>query len=208
MNTNLSILELLEAIQSLRWTRLLLLLVLLVCVATPITGFVLGEFTDILDLSPGAAMDAPIQKGFFWALPAARFVATVTSMTLCLVLMLSAMVTALGGRGGAGSMTASFTWSLVLLMMVTPWERLLGGSIACGMLFNFGELATAYRAAQANANDLMGQIHYYGRFLGYPTLGFLVWVMVMFKSGKADRLSLGQGTSQLANPADTTYLAQ
>ena len=81
---------------------------------------------------------------------------------------------------------SAFFWSLILLAMLIPWQQVLArNTIACGALWNLGEMA-ARRATWGGADaDWNGALLFYTRFLGYPGAALLVWLVVHVKFTRA-----------------------
>jgi hypothetical protein len=119
-----------------------------------------------------------------WGLPGAKFFALVMALLLCVTLLICLMLAVSERLGGVGMLTSSFFWSLVLLAIVTPWQQLLLGNVACGALYNKGELYSWVRSIKPSwggHGDIYSKILFYARFLGYPVLGLLIWLVTQLK---------------------------
>ncbi|MFP4052403.1 MAG: hypothetical protein ACLFV7_00895 [Phycisphaerae bacterium] len=127
-----------------------------------------------------------------WALPGARFFALVSCLLLCLTLLTSMKICMLERLSGIGMMASAFYWSLVLLAMVTPWQQILHGEVACGALYNKGEMyswiARVKPSWGGTVPDVWGQVLFYARFLGYPVLALLIWLVVQLKFARGYRM--------------------
>jgi hypothetical protein len=117
-----------------------------------------------------------------WSLPITKFLAVVSAMLMTVAIMMAVALSLIGRLGGMAGLLAAFFWSTVLLAMVVPWQQVLpGSSLACGALFNLGELA-AGRAQWGGPEATWQQaLLYYGRFLAYPLAAMSVWLIVHVK---------------------------
>ena len=125
-----------------------------------------------------------IDEMLSWALPGAKFFALVMGLLLSITLLVCLMLAVTERLGGVGRLSSSFFWSLVLLAIVTPWQQLLMGNVACGALYNKGELyswVASVKPSWGGHADIYGKILYYARFLGYPLLGLLIWLVTQLK---------------------------
>jgi hypothetical protein len=121
-----------------------------------------------------------------WSLPAAKFIAMVTALLLTLTILFAVGLSLVGRLGGMAGLMSAFFWSLILFVMVVPWQQVLvKRTLACGALFNLGELLTR-RAEWGGPEAPMGDtVLYYGRFVAYPGAGLLIWLIVHVKFVRA-----------------------
>ncbi len=121
-----------------------------------------------------------------WSLPAAKFVAMVTAFLLTLTILFAVGLSLVGRLGGMAGLMSAFFWSLILFVMVVPWQQVLENrTLACGALFNLGELLARrgeWGGAEAARPDT---ILYYGRFVAYPGTALLIWLIVHVKFVRA-----------------------
>ena len=114
-----------------------------------------------------------------WLFPTAEFAGLVAAMLLALTILFAVALSLLGRLGGTGGLVSAFFWSLVLLAIMIPWQQALPESpVACGALYEMDELLAA-RAEAAEAWDARGL--YFVRFLAYPVLAMLVWLVVQLR---------------------------
>lgn len=121
-----------------------------------------------------------------WSLPAAKFVAMVTALLLTLTILFAVGLSLVGRLGGMAGLISAFFWSLILFVMVVPWQQVLvNRTLACGALFNLGELL-AGRAEWGGAEATgPATTLYYGRFAVYPGAALLIWLIVHVKFVRA-----------------------
>ncbi len=204
------------AIQSVKRFKNLLLLLFLLTVLVQGAAFVLLEFTDVLNAPPpkNVAVEAADEEStstsadvetlcpvwsetLHWALPATKFFALVFSGLLAMVLMLAVKLSLLGRGAGTRRFLGAFFWSLILLAIVVPWQQVYHGNLACGALYSFGELIRGHNAFHALTTPTVADaMFYYARFLAYPTVVLLVWLLVAIRSaGGAPVRTDSQATS-------------
>jgi Na+-transporting methylmalonyl-CoA/oxaloacetate decarboxylase gamma subunit len=128
-----------------------------------------------------------------WALPTTKFIALAAGMLLALTLLLSVKLSLLGRTGGVDGFLGAFFWSLVLWVFLIPWQQALAGSsFACGALYNLGELQDETRRVTAEDASFFQRVLYYLRFIAYPVLVFLLWLLVHAKFARGyRRVTLG-----------------
>jgi hypothetical protein len=119
-----------------------------------------------------------------WSLPGAKFVAMVSAMLLVITLVFAVGLSLIGKLGGMAGLISAFFWSLILCAMVMPWQQvLIKSDLACGALYNLGELVTA--RARLAAAAWQRPLLYYARFVAYPAAALLVWLVVHIKFVRA-----------------------
>jgi len=120
-----------------------------------------------------------------WVFPATKFLAFASCVLAVLTVMFAVKLSLLGRLGGIAGFMSAFLWSLILLAAVTPWQQILNSALACGALYNLKELTTWARQVKASwgaANgDLLDWMLYYARFIAYPVITLLIWLLVMVK---------------------------
>jgi len=120
-----------------------------------------------------------------WAMPAMKFLAVASMLLAVLTLMFAVKLAIVGRLGGIAGLMGAFFWSILLLAIVTPWQQVLGGEFASGALHNLTELTDAVSRVKpewgATDVELFNQVLYYARFVAYPIVGLLVWLVVMLK---------------------------
>jgi len=121
-----------------------------------------------------------------WALPASKFVALIAAMLLLLTLLLALNLSLVGKLGGTAGLISAFFWALLLFAMVMPWQQVLAKrTLACGALFNLGELLAGRARWLAPRAGSQGATFYLARFILYPLLALLLWIVVHVKFVRA-----------------------
>jgi len=199
----------LAAFRSVRAGKNVFMFILAGMILLQLAGFVLVNFVGVIDeveaapIGPGlhattqevrqqaearaqaAGRATQWQVMLRWVFPATRFLAFVMGVLAVLTLMFAVKLSLLGRLGGIPGFMSAFLWSLILLATVTPWQQLLNGALACGALYNLKELVTSAERVKASWGaadaDLLDWIFYYARFIAYPVIALLIWLVVMTK---------------------------
>ncbi len=120
-----------------------------------------------------------------WLMPATRFLALVSAILLTLALLMCVKLSLLDRLGGVAGFVSAFYWSLILLVVLVPWQQLLGGTFATGALSNFGEMIAQVKKTRpdwgADGGDTLSIVLHYARFLAYPALAGVLWLVAQVK---------------------------
>lgn len=123
-----------------------------------------------------------------WLLPLTKFLAPVACIVLSVALLIGLLLSLVGQLGGAAGLTSAFFWSIILLVVLVPWQHVLSGMVGVGVLYNFQELQSAVKLVQGDWNTghyaSRAMILHYVRFLAYPVIVLLVWMLVGVKFAK------------------------
>jgi hypothetical protein len=123
------------------------------------------------------------QTWMTWLLPTAKFLAVVAMTLAVITFAFSIQLSIVGRLGGIAGFASAFFWSLILLAIITPWQQIIGGSIATGAICNFGDMIETMKKMNLNwgmaDDDSLKQMLYFIRFIGYPLLGILIWLVAM-----------------------------
>jgi len=207
-----------SALRSLRLAKSFWSLLIILAILIHLAAFVMVEFVGVLDeakggekkkAKPAATKPAKPAKAkepteaeeetapgkivntvMSEAMPIAKLIAPLACAMLTIILFVVVMAALSERAGGAASFVSAFLWSLILLAMLTPWQNILTDLRIFGALYDGGlaDISTAKRTIFTS--DLADKILYYGRFIAYPVIALLVWVLVQWKFGR------GFGASQ------------
>jgi hypothetical protein len=114
-----------------------------------------------------------------WAVRLVNAVLVLTASLYCLTLMFSLKVSMHGRLGGINHISRAFFLSLLMLVLLLPWQRVFGG-VVTGAVYTPAEL-TSWRAAE-KTNDTLWMALYYLRFSGYGVLIFLLLLLSQYRS--------------------------
>jgi hypothetical protein len=186
-----SISEYAEAFDSVRLAKNIFWLLIAAAIVVQLASFVLVQFVGVVEGAnqiPGTDEPVASATGWYhalhWVLPAVKFIALASGLLLVLTLMFAVKLSLLERMGGVAGLMSAFFWSLVLFVLVVPWQDVLVDSFASGALYSLGDLV-----ASRNQMDHQwgGTILHYARFVAYPVVTVLVWVVVQLKFARGYR---------------------
>ena len=177
-----------DAFRPVKRGKNLYMLLVAVAILVQLGAFVLAEFTEMLGPVGAAPKDQTaetLRVVLVWAMPIAKFVAPVACGVAILLLLFAVKLSLIGRLGGIGGLVGALLWAVLLLVLVTPWQQVLRGSMATGALCNLPDLLRGVsemkNPAAGKAPEIMDQVLYYGRFIAYPVVALLVWGIVQCK---------------------------
>jgi hypothetical protein len=104
-----------------------------------------------------------------WLIRVCNYVLVFVLTLYCLVLLFCLKISMLGRLGGINHISRAFLLSLVVLVLVLPWQKFFGG-IATGLIYTPAELIESH--AQIQGGKIANIALYYLRYSG-------LWVMIM-----------------------------
>jgi hypothetical protein len=119
-----------------------------------------------------------------WVIRIINAVLILTASLYCLSMLFSLKVSMLGRLGGINHISRAFFLSLLMLILLLPWQRIFGGMVP-GAIFTPEELT---KWVSAEHGDMMDKVVYYLRFSGYWLLILLLLILSQIRSirwGKA-----------------------
>ena len=103
-----------------------------------------------------------------------------TGLLYCLTILLSLKISLVGRLGGMNHISRAFFLSLVMLILLLPWQRIFAGMVL-GAIYTPSELVKWSSAETGNIFDI---ILYYLRFCGYWLLILLLLIFSQLRSGR------------------------
>ncbi len=119
-----------------------------------------------------------------WLIRVVNAVLILTATLFCLSMLFSLKVSMLGRLGGINHISRAFFLSLLMLILLLPWQRIFGGMVL-GAMYTPDELV---KWLSVENKDIFEQVLYYLRFSGYWLLVFLLLILSQIRSvrwGKA-----------------------
>jgi hypothetical protein len=113
-----------------------------------------------------------------WLIRLVNAVLILTATLYCMTLLFSLKVSMHGRLGGINHISRAFFLSLLMLVLLLPWQRIFG-CVVTGAIYTPGELSQWY---SAKTDDIFDVTLYYLRFSGYGLLIFLLLVLSQFRS--------------------------
>ncbi len=218
-------LEYSDAFRCVRRAKNVFLLLTLLAILIPLAAFCIVRCTSLIDrdVLPSSVVgdteeaseadtdDKPIMWGeaIKHILSDTMEAAPIIAMLLTLTLFVAAMVSLVGRLGGVSQLFSAFFWSLILLAMLVPWQRVLYYESVYGALADYSELIgrTFHIKPEWGAESVswQKQLLYYMRFVGYPVLALLVWLVVQVKFARGcKRMHFPPAVTVQADPAGET----
>lgn len=200
-----------EAFASIKRARNVLGFLIAVAIVVQIASFVVVYFGGVIDATqvlPDAQQAETSSSAQTWlqllrfTMSGTMFLAPILGALLMLTYMFAVKLVLIGRLDGLGALLSTFYWSLFLLALLTPWQRIFNSTFTCGMAADLEELIrwTSYnkRSWLGRNPPLWGQIAYFARFLAYPILVMMVWTVTQLKFARG----YGQIRGQVAEVVD------
>ena len=124
------------------------------------------------------------------AIRATDFLGIVLAVVLALVLLLVVNIMLVGRLIGVARVTSACVWTLLLMILVFPWQFILG-RYACGVLYTWGELTDLARWHDVPWEKALLS---WARFAIFPALAVIILMSIQVKSVRGIRQALGEGT--------------
>jgi len=109
------------------------------------------------------------------------FVLILASVLYCLTMLFSLEISLLGRLGGINHICRAFFISLIMVVVLLPWQRFFGGVLA-GAIYTPKELLTS--CARGEGCRIFGTALYYLRFTVLPLLAILLLIFSQIRSGR------------------------
>ena len=110
----------------------------------------------------------------------ANAILVLAGLLYCLTILLSLKISLVGRLGGMNHISRAFFLSLVMLILLLPWQRVFGG-VVLGAIYSPCELV---KWSSAETPGIFGIILYYLRFSGYWLLILLLLISSQLRSGR------------------------
>ena len=110
----------------------------------------------------------------------ANAILVLAGLLYCLTILLSLKISLVGRLGGMNHISRAFFLSLVMLILLLPWQRIFGG-VVLGAIYSPCELV---KWSSAETPGIFDIILYYLRFSGYWLLILLLLIFSQLRSGR------------------------
>jgi hypothetical protein len=135
------------------------------------------------------------------------FLGITLSIVLALVILLLTMIMLVGRLVGVSRVVSAFIWSIVLIVLLFPWQAFLADAHFSsdfkipGVLYTWGELVKfAKIGVDGTTPSLEVLILHWGRFVAFPLLTLCITLMIQVKSSRGLREALGEVDAIAAAP--------
>lgn len=147
-------------------------------------------------------------RGFLTGLlSAATVVGPLLAVLIVITMFLSSNLALVARCGGIGKFFGAFFWASILLILLLPWQNIMPGTSTAGIWADVKQIAAAMGLLKSEAYG--DRMFYYVRFLAYPAVAVVVWVMLLvrflggYKAMNATT-SVRTAPTDTPAPADTT----
>lgn len=193
-----------DSLMSTRAAKNILVLILVVMLLAQLALFFLVRF-DVISLVPPAT--ATTQPAVNWlqflhyGIGITAFLGVTMSVVLCFVLLLIVNIMLVGRLLGAGRVTSAFIWSLVLLVLLFPWQSFLNNVGLTpdqatfkipGVLYTYFELIDPQLGAKFQSTPATIAILKWSRFVVFPAIAIFILLIIQAKSTRGLRQALGE----------------
>ncbi|MHC4517907.1 MAG: hypothetical protein ACYTAS_04910 [Planctomycetota bacterium] len=104
----------------------------------------------------------------------------VTAALYCMAMFFSLMVSLIGRLGGINHISRAFFLSLIMVVLVVPWQKLLDSSVI-GVVYTPADLVAWFSSKD---ESIMRMILYYLRFAGYWLVVMMMLIMSQARSAR------------------------
>ena len=134
---------------------------------------------------PGATSEKEFLFGItfehvVWIIRFVDAVLILAAFLYCLTMLFSLKVSMLGRLGGINHITRAFFLSLIMLILVLPWQVIFNNTVM-GAIFSSGELV---KWQAEKTGDMLDIVLYYLRFCGYMVLVLLLLILAQIRSAR------------------------
>jgi hypothetical protein len=121
------------------------------------------------------------------------FLGVVLTIVLGFALLLLVNIMLVGRLIGVARVTSAYVWTLILLVLVFPWQAFLGAYAfkVPGILYTWDELI---QNARWHDLSLPEMILRWARFVVMPVIAVMILMAIQIKSVRGIRQALGEGT--------------
>lgn len=122
-----------------------------------------------------------------WTIRSADFVIILAATLYCLTILFCLKISLIGRLGGINHICRAFFISLIMLVLILPWQQFLGWFVT-GAVFEPSELMTHLQ--NYSAESIFGKVWYYLRFAGYWLVILLLIIFAQIRTVRWARATL------------------
>ena len=157
----------------------------------------------------------PVADVLRYVIPVMNYLGITLMIVLAVVLLLLTLIMLVGRLIGVSHVTSAFIWSILLIVLLFPWQSFLlsgprdaspGGAdtVAAdpsfklpGVLYTWPELVRDYDFNAKEDGGTLGVGLKWARFAGFPIAALLLLLMVQAKSSRGLKYALGESEVQV-----------
>jgi len=130
-------------------------------------------------------------KHVAWLIRLLNFVLIPAAILYCLTMLFSLKVSLLGRLGGINHISRAFFLSLLMLVLIFPWQRFFFfADILAGVIYMPAELAAWVKWYAGQDHRILAAIPYYLRFTGYWLVAMLLLIFSLLRSTRWAKATL------------------
>jgi hypothetical protein len=174
------------------WLFLLLLLVLLIQIGV----FFATRYSDVIIARsvtvPATTQSSDARDKLKYVIGVTDFLGIALAIVLSAVLLLAAQIMLVARLIGVGRLTSAFIWSLVLVVLLFPWQAFLDPFVfkLPGVLYTWDELLSSARFSTGSFEE---SVLRWSRFVALPVVALILLLLIQVKSTRGVRMALGEG---------------
>jgi hypothetical protein len=149
--------------------------------------------------SPNGTLSPKLIELLQYAVGITGFLGITLSIVLSLVVLLLTMIMLVGRLLGVSRVTSALIWSIVLIVLLFPWQAFLADAHFTsdfkipGVLYTWAELVRfAKVGVDGDKPSMEVLILHWGRFVAFPLLTLIITLMIQVKSNRGLREALGE----------------
>ena len=114
------------------------------------------------------------------AIRAVNFVLILSAILYCLTMLFLLKISLTGRLGGINHIARAFFLSLIILVLILPWQRFFPGVVA-GVIYTPEELLNA---CASQTTDMLGDIMFYLRYVVFWAITMVFLICAQFRSAR------------------------
>lgn len=128
------------------------------------------------------------------------FVGVMLPLVLTFILLLIVGIMLVGRLIGVSRLTSAYIWTIVLLVLLFPWQAFLDPSIWRwpGALYTWDELMSNGQFMHTDGKSIFYYIVGWGRFVAAPVIALLILLSIQVKSNRGMRQALGESVTDVS----------
>ncbi len=190
-----------DAIMAARRAKNCLFLILLLILLAQLTIFFVGRYANVglADATTDATTQPVLQQAWRpsdllrYLVGVAGFLGVAMTIVLATVLLLIVKIMLVGRLIGVARLTSAFIWTIVLAVLLFPWQAFLGEYAfkIPGVLYTWDELARHVNfPGEFSAEGVLK----WARFVGFPVAALVILLSIQIRSNRGLRQALGEAT--------------
>lgn len=122
-----------------------------------------------------------------WTIRALDAVVIFAAVMYCLTILFALKISMVGRLGGINHISRAFFWSLILLVLIMPWQTVLGWGLF-GVTFEPGELVR--RLGEYESTSVFVKGLYWFRYVGVWVIALLCLLFAQIRTGRWSKATL------------------